>query len=436
MIVVLLVVSFIPYIQPAVAKYEGQTALHYQQQKIRYDYEILWEENWEDGGFWTRAGYSDIDENNNIYMSAYLQQEEKRVVRKYNTDGEVQWETEIDIDGIEYSEFIDVEPYVIGGYQQPLGNESFNVTDVFELESVNSSSRSYYLCVDQTTNEVVVLGNVIVDDDQGHQDEYIVIAKYDGEGNELWKKAYTFLLDTLNAGDNFALDSEGNIFTLCWSIAGASVLKLSPDGVPLWSRVMKHTILWWPLSLAIDGNDNVVTTSLYLNIFDPLNLTIYFATYSPNGLKLDDSYIPITVFSTFFFGSDLVIDMSTNDLYFGVQENVWKVNPSLELVWESWFPYPIENLAVDEQFLFVTGGFSIYLGDEPHYYSAMHSKISGIKILDIDLGPKFWAGGGFAELFGMNWMRCVTVDTDGNLIFSGGTGGLRLLKVRIVQIVG
>lgn len=194
---------------------------------------LLWEKTWSYWNeTWSTLYVEDLvlDSFDNIYLTGFLQETENDLdkqifVRKYNSEGILQWHIEI-------------------------GDE--------DNENVDS------IRIDQS-GDVVLSGDVWID----HTDDvYLMILKLDSHtGNQIWSKLWA--MDQYTYGTAMELDYNDNIYILCnFELAsGANLVKFDQNGNFLWNTSVfgvgerMHDI-------GIDNEDNLYVLADTTNFSD------------------------------------------------------------------------------------------------------------------------------------------------------------------------
>jgi uncharacterized delta-60 repeat protein len=115
----------------------------------------------------------------------------------------------------------------------------------------------------------------------------IAVAKYDVEGNQLWRELYMGPDGRDDSATEVAVDGDNNIVVVGYSSVtfsdyDALTLKYDPSGELLWERRIAGDEDHFDRAtgVAIDGQDNIYITGTY----DPIGGSRYFAVrYAPDG---------------------------------------------------------------------------------------------------------------------------------------------------------
>ena len=285
------------------------------------------------------------------------------------------------------------------------------------------------ICIDEYDNIILVCD--LVTQMANPQKNYVAVFKYDQNGNEIWKNKYDYR-DMLFPGHDSVVDSEGNIFIPCSNYFWSYVLKLNFDGSVDWIKTIRLIPFWYALSVALDSNENPVVAAIFL-LINPQSSTIPLGITKFNGntgAKITNGVLSISLSDATFTDSALAIDTTDNSVFFGFVDTFYKINPEFDTIaWQKYHTSYIYDLMISDEKLIVCGGWCS-VNDVLHYYSAVYHKNSGDLLLHMALGELLycddpWFQGLLNHLFG------ISVDTQGDILFSGGEGGMRTVKVRI-----
>lgn len=399
---------------------------------IQYDYEILWSQEWFDGDVVdTHGGKVAVDSNDNVFITGYSGIVDEDIVLVYDADGNPIGGWIVDIDGLEYITSVDLEPY-LEEQQAPLEPYQSELTRIMmQPDEDDTRFMIYSIIIDPDDNIILVCHYVA--QVSAPQEHYLVVLKYDSQGEEIWKYAYDYH-DLLNPGCDAVVDSDGNIIIPCTDFFWPYVLKLEPDGDVDWFRLINLRPFWWPQSVALDSNEDIVVSSLDC-LFDPYGPTIpieFIKLDNVWGLKMDSNELEVPNRGTWFHDAALVVDTSDDSVFFGFMDYIYKIDASFdEIVWQVEYTPLINELVIIDKMLITCGGWC-YVGDVLNYYSAVYSTRSGKKLLDIPLGPILFADDPFFQVY-LNQMNGVVVDSQGNILQTGGEGGIRTIKFHVTN---
>ena len=365
-----------------------------------------------------------------MVVYGYSHSIEQHVIIKYDTDGNLLWQISVDVDGLDNIESIDLEGYVD---QPPMpigyGNCTNNMTQISSDE--DPRFKMCDICLDDDDNIIFVCR--LVEQIEPPQQTYVVVFKYDQNGNELWKNKYDYN-DLLEPGYDIVIDTDSSIFIPCTNYIWSFLLKLNPEGSFEWIKPIKIIPFWWALSVVLDSNENPIVSAIYCAI-DPLDPTMPIAiTKFSNsfGNKLVDGVLEIPLRGTTFPDAALAIDTSDGSVFFGFIDKFYKINPSLSTItWQKEYTYPIFDLVLSNEKLIACGGWCT-VNDDLNYYAAVYNKNSGNKLLDMVLGELLYCEDPFFQGH-HNHLKGMSIDNNGDVLFAGGKGGIRIMKVRITN---
>ena len=388
--------------------------------------------DWLDGdisGTW--GGKVATDSNNNVIVYGGSGAIEQHIVVKYDTDGNLLWQIPVDIDGLDYIEPVDLESY-IEEPQMPIGYENYtnNITQMKISSGGNPHFHISSICTDENDN-IILIGEIYYMEPP--QPGYIVVFKYDQDGNEIWKNAYDYN-DWLRIGLDSIVDSDGSIFIPCLHYLWSYVLKLNSDGSV--DLVTPVNILpgWYTLSIALDSNENPVVVAIYFAT-DPSGSTmpIRLTKFNSNtGDKIADGVLEIPLRGVQFGDVALAVDTSDNSIFFGFIDYIYKIDALFnQIIWQKQYRCFINDLRVIDEKLVTCGGWCTVNG-VTNYYSAVYNKDSGNKLLDMALGEILFSDDPYFQQY-FNQLKGMSIDNDGDVLFAGGQGGIRTVKVRITN---
>lgn len=400
-----------------------------------YGYSILWSRTWSDGDYMNTTGEKvATDSNNNIivYARACAQGPYENVIMKYSPSGTRLWVKHVNLSGL--GNVVDLSAYAEDGntlrcsippespYTRLLSNNA--VDDDMQFFSID-------IGVDSDDN-IIFLGDLWLNATPVNQ-EYVVVFKYDSNGNELWKNKYDYL-DFIFPGEDMAIDADDCVYVPCTNYLSNFVLKITPSGDVDWFKSIGVDFFCLPLSVAIDSNGDPISTALNC-IASPSGTTdsIEFTKFNHvTGQRLIQTEISIPRRGNVIVDAGLVVDKTDNSVFFGFLDRIYKIAPSLEY-FSKLIPYTFVNfdLKISGEMLIACGGW-IDVRGVTNYYSAIYNKDTGAKILDMPLGALIYCLDPFFQQY-FQHMKAISIDRNGDVVFSGGEGGLRLVKIHITR---
>ena len=209
-----------------------------------YNYQIQWTRIWSDDD-WVKTKGKKVatDSNDNAVACVYSGKDDTCFMEKYNSVGNRVFFIPVDINATI------VHPYTEEN-SEPTGNYTMMG------RRGDSENGSYFviktICTDSQNNIYLISDHYIVENEPPNH-EYVCVFKYDQDGNEIWKNAYTTsLLNFMFPGRDSALDSNGNIYIPCWCADGTFLMKIDINGGVLWFKNIKPSFVWFPESVALD----------------------------------------------------------------------------------------------------------------------------------------------------------------------------------------
>jgi len=395
-------------------------------------YQILWRQQWADGDHMsTKGGKSIVDGNNNIITWVDSAAYDKTYLTKYDTNGNQLWMWEINLDDLENITSYDLNEGGQGGEMRS-GTPEGPVIGILQQET---DDNSWFTVVDVKTdslNNIILMINHVV----SFQDPQIVntdIFKYNPNGEALWKCSYTYD-NYLTTGIDMAISPDGySIYVPCLTlIGGGYILKLdSYDGAVDWFDDVKILPFWYPMSIVIDGNSNPLVSSLDC-MTDPNSPTVLIGLTTlnkNNGAPVADAMIEVPLEGSLLHDAALAIDNSNHHVYFGLWGYLHCVDAGYNIDWSKQVPSFINDVKIVGNKIATAGGWCT-VGDETDYYAGYYDKNTGATILDMALGEiLFCIDPAFQPYF--NQLQSISIDNQGNMIFSGGEGGMVIIKVHI-----
>lgn len=399
----------------------------------QYGYEILWSEDWFDGTMDTNGGKVAVDSNDNVFVNGYSGVINEHIVLEYDVDGNVVGGFVVDIDDIEYITSVNLESYV-EEQEAPIEPCPQELTQmIVEHDDGDTRFHIFSIIIDDDDNIILVCQYVA--QFSPPQKHYIIVLKYNPQGEEIWKYAYDYHA-LLTPGCDSVVDSDGNIIIPCMNFCWSYILKLSPDGAVDWFRLINIRPFWWAQSIVLDSNEDIVVASLDC-LMDPTSPTflISFVKFDNTwGLKMDSGELEALNRASSFHDAALAIDTSDNSIFFGFIDYIYKIDASFdEIVWQVEYTPYINELVVIDNMLITCGGWC-YVGDVLNYYSAVYHTSTGRKLLDVPLGPIIYSDDPFFQLF-LNQMNGAVVDSQNNILQAGGEGGIRVVKFHITNYI-
>lgn len=338
-----------------------------------YPYDTLWFRRY-DTGVNEYAGYSAIDDYNNIILCGFTgRQQQRTIIVKYSPSGEIIWERNFIIEGHPTGITCDKEGNIIivGVF---LGNRTHIIKFSSAGETIWSRGLEvgqyggiYGVTIDDSNNiivsgtltesndEDIILakfspfgdliwqriydlgwndweglyavtldkeGNIIGTGDYGLLDNtYFLTMKFNKEGTLIWQKSLDF--DETDTGHDIAIDSFNNIYacgviSYGWNVSSI-LIKYTPNGETIFSRryITRYNVNL-PWGIAIDQLGNVLITGNIVIETLPLLVACFLLKYSSSGESLFTRHYN---FTSVMQGNDIHFD-NTNHLYIsGAIEN-------------------------------------------------------------------------------------------------------------------
>ncbi len=399
----------------------------------KYTYDILWRREWHDGDYVsTHGSKSVVDNNNNIITWVESAAFDKTYFTKYDTNGNQLWMWQVTLDDLENITSFDLYEGGQGGTMR--GNEIGEPTINFRQEVSpveNTFFRVEDIKVDSLNNIYMMVW--YVERFEAPQIVKTVLLKYNSNGDAIWKNAYTYN-NYLVPGMDMVLSPEGySIYVPCLTFLSGYVLKVdSYDGAVDWFENIKILPFWYPMSIVLDGNNNPLVSSINC-LTNPNSPTIQIGLTTLNkfsGSPVADATIEVPLEDTILHDAGLAIDTWNHYVYFGLWSHITCVNAGYEIVWVKQVPPCINDIKIVGGKLITAGGW-IMNGEQVHYYAGYYNKQTGATILNMDLGEILYCTDiAFQTYF--NQLQSVSIDSQGNFIFSGGQGGMVIIKVKII----
>jgi len=281
------------------------------------------------------------DSNGNIYVAHIVKGMNNVSLLKFNSNGVLQWNVSWKI-ATAYGIYIDSSDkiYITGSISGDIYILTYNISGDLIMNTTWGSSENdnaYDITADETGN-IYVCGYIY-----GLKNQTALV-KFDNNGNYLWNIT-DGIVDDSSYGEDVCLDSSGNIYvvgiieyggsnwmieilycnksgSLIWStevgidnyrdvpfglsmdsqgnlyISGITtwpsispqdyqflLIKVSPEGLPLWTRVWGGSEWEFNLYVAVNSLDEIFVAGLTKN-FEPGYLDIYLAKFNSNSERL------------------------------------------------------------------------------------------------------------------------------------------------------
>jgi hypothetical protein len=409
------------------------TALAIPHQKdMSYHYQILWTRIWQDGNLNTAGGKIATDSENNAIAYVSAQADDSCKLVKYDTDGNFVFQVDITTDNV-----TNVDALIYSEEEPLKGPFSEYFTKIPEMEE---NTDEMFLVEDIRTDpddNIIIVSDYAYRDDEGIAHEFIYVFKYDSNGNEVWKNSYTCSLlglEFVMGGCDNAVDSQGNIYVGVYTLVGTFILKLDENGDVVWFELTKDLpLIWAPMSVVLDSNEHPIisllncATNPETHDMMPIGLV---KLNKINGDRMVNGEIEVPLRVTMFRDMALAVDTTDNSVFFGFGNYICKVSPTLDnIVWGKDYVYFINELLVDGEKLITCGGWCT-VGDVINYYSAVYHKNTGALLLQMALGQILYSDDPFFQPY-LNQLVGMTIDHQGKILYSGGEGGLVIIKVKI-----
>jgi len=372
-----------------------------------YEYEIIWKKDYSGGG---NMGVA-VDSHDNVIACGINRDEDKGIVVKYDKDGNEVWSDQ-DLPTIYdlHSAFKE--------YSQP--------TISAKIKNFMKDYGYFFDVAVDSRDNIVVAGTFTTGDGKR---SIVYVKKYDSGGNTIWEKTYTPFFINLAVG--IAIDSNDDIFvvgcggTMLPPALKGFILKISgSNGRVMWRRIRRRGKVTLYTSVAVDPYNDAIASG-FTNYNGSLELLITKfggkRGWRKRELVRGGNKTPV----------DIVMDGQGNFVAAGKTGNgvemhyLLKFDCNFNVLWE--------NVGVTKGFLY---GVSImkngdivatgYKEAVDEYYSAVYSKSTGDKVLDMFLGKR-------VSNFPDDYMRGISVDNEGDVVITGARTIGKTLKVRITS---
>ena len=366
----------------------------------KYDYEIVWERDYEKSYANCRVA---VDSKDNIVVCG-VDKDYKGLVIKYDKNGDFLWDD----------------------HSFPrIFNKKFSFSKPINMNEILKNSIGSLLDITIDSNDNIIVVGSFYDLSGRYCVAYV--KKYSPDGKVLWEKTYSPFL--YNEATGICIDPNDDIFIAGYggrlvppSVKGF-IMKLSKyDGRLIWKRIWRKFGKYTGYS-SIAVNNEIVTAG-----FTVWNGDYDLAITKFNRFGIRKRGIEI---KTNVFPGKIVVDNEGNYIVAGQFEDeeythyLLKISSAFSILWQvSGLGGGLYDAAImKDGNIAVTGKI-----DEKKYYAGMYSK-GGVKLLDMFLGNLVSGGNDMND-----WMRGIAVDSTNDLIIVGAAPIGKTIKVRIKKI--
>jgi len=412
---------------------------YYIEVKITYipEYQVLWHRTWFNGDeIHGEAGRVAVDSYNNVITCGEDNYNDP-VLIKYSPSGTELWNlTPTPVDLAEPVDLAtldpDFEPTRAIYEMTPEQQETF-------LDGVFSTQLWDVVCDSQ--DNIISCGYRVNTEETS---SIIIIVKHDPDGNQLWNTTYSYLPDEngFAMGAAVAVDSNDNIY-----VAGTAMLdeitSISANGVAIklgklygvthWVKIHSDVFprVYTGVDVNVDSTEHPFFTGYKVKVeIEPPSMeytTVALELEKYTGWILNENYIENDLFVT-----AMVVDHENRRIYV-VGSIGWDVVPgdglivkldfSLNVIYQSMTPNDhFQDVAIFDDERLVLGSYRI--GNQ--YTIGIHSKENGIRLAKYKIGT-------VSETSNHHVTSTVGVAVDSNrdVLASGGKGAIDTIKVRI-----
>jgi hypothetical protein len=401
-----------------------------------YDYEILWSREWSDG--YKSGGMRNAINSLNDIVVCGVRNNEFGVILEWKENGDFSWKENV----TSYEKKADMPSGVkLGDKKKPVDMTTEDI-EQFKQQILGENHPRLFPLMDvaiDSENNIVSVG-VLYEDNLTKQT--IGVVKYSPDGYQIWNKTYKILpfkmCSTISMG--LSVDSNDYIY-----IAGTLInekppfltfqgliIKLSPEGKPIWiktTRILKPTVY---VDVDVDSDDNVFASGFLLSLLTKETKSIVTKYDKNNGRKLNEAIID---FENDSMLTSIKIDREDDSIYIvggagpKLTGFMTKLDANLNVVWVVWGD---RGCSLFTDAAVMKNGKDIVLSGvfgTNNYSAAVYDKHTGIEKLVMDLGPRI--GGGYWGLD--DYMKGVSVDSNGDIIVTGARGAVKVIKVRVTE---
>ena len=226
----------------------------------------------------------------------------------------------------------------VSGYTNGIENQSvlvkFNSTGHYKWNitwgEIDKKEIGENLAIDSLGNI-----NVLVQKQRWASAEYDIVLLHCSSTGSLLGNTSFGMFGTLIYPSGMDVDSQGNMYVTGltdWPVLNPDyqffLIKFSPSGLPLWSRVWGDTEAFMDLDVAVDSSDNIYVAGYTRNHESGFG-DIYLAKFSPDNEKL---WYTLWDSGDEDFLYDIVIDKSNDDLYLAGMSKAFSIEKEEKLI--------------------------------------------------------------------------------------------------------
>ncbi len=368
-------------------------------------YEIVWERDYTESGGNMRVA---LDASGNVVVCGVHTDEDKGIVAKYDTDGNLLW-SDHSLPALYCSSTV-------------FKNHATAIPHTIAETLFKNYGYFFDVAVD-SRNNIIVAGTFT----EGETKSIIYVKKYTAGGTTVWERTYTPYIVNLVSG--IAVDENDDIILV--GSGGAVVppsmkgfvMKLSRiGGTVLWRKSRRKGIAVFYTSVATDSSNDILATGFTSpdeHSFD-LILTKFGGRRGWRRREL--------IRGSRRAGMDISLDGNGDVVIAGKAEHgeemhyLLKCHSNFDVVWEKYeipgFLYGVAAMPNGD--IAVTG----YKAPLNEYYAAIHSGNSGDTMLEMLLGER-------VSNRLDDYMRGVAADGDNNIFITGARTVGKTFRVRI-----
>ncbi|MHA1232610.1 MAG: SBBP repeat-containing protein [Candidatus Helarchaeota archaeon] len=271
----------------------------------------------------------------------------------------------------------------------------------------------------------------------------LFVAKYDGNGNQLWNRTWGGIVSADIEGYSIAIDKNNNLY-ITGKMPGASfdmfVVKYNSSGAEIWNKTWGSTGIDSGKGIAVDSQNDVYIVGTYYDTSSANDL-IFINKYSCNGTFQWTRKLGSNKYTD--YGEGIAIDKNNNIYIVGSINNtgtssydivVAKYDSLGNLIWEKYYGNSKKDYGYD---IAIDGYNNIYISGSKEYYCPARN----IYFMKIDSSGNIlfnttWGGVGYSDMYG--YAIAVSPGLDvyiGGAIPSGSNRIAILIKYRYIKYV-